>query len=501
MKEFQDLLALALVGTSRGTLPAPAGTPLADTLGAVQGDPEGVLLSRAALAGMVRLAGRTVDAGGELPAPAAIETLPAAPPRVARHLAAVLQTPLLAEWLALCAEAGWRVPPKHLPALLDLARQSTALRESLRPVLGERGAWLAQFNAAWRFTPAAFSEEAWENATEAQKESLFRDLRQTDPAAARDFLAAQFKTEKVGVRRRLLDVLGGTLTEADSALEPLLEAALTDRSAEVRTQVQALLLRLPHSAYNRRMAGRVQATLHHEKVGWLDRLRGKQKITLVLPEKLDDDAKRDGLELDPKVKNPALSYFRTLLREVHPQVLADTLGISPAELVELVASLGAVDQLEQTTLQTAHQPTAKALLPHLPKSVALITLAEPDKVLDYVLAELRKGEGDINRVIYLLGDLPAPWPAGLSANLLKLAQERVQNVSRHSYDYRWESVMGLLAQHGDPQGTLPLPFAPETDESNYVSRYMREKFNETLTTLAQRREMQNDFAALKGETP
>lgn len=507
MKDFADLLALALVGTARGTLSAPAPSALAETLNAVQGDsiaadpraadPERILLGRAALAGMVRSAGRVAaPLPAPLPEPAPAEHLPEVPPRFARHLTAVMQTPLLAEWLALCAQGGWRVPPASLPALLDLTRQNAALRDPLRPVLGERAAWLAHLNPEWRFVPAPLTEDAWASATEAQKESQFRALRADDPARARELLSEHFKTEKVGTRRRLLQVLADTLTPEDQALEPLLEAALMDRSSEVRVAVQAVLLRLPHSAYNARMVGRVAAMLPEQ-------LGGKKPPALRPPGLLDEAAQRDGVPPpDERPKNPALSHFRALLRWTNPGVLAGTLGLSAAGLVELAHRLNSLDQLQEVTLNTAHQPTAGALLPHFPENLALLVLAQPDALAEHVRRELRQEPLDTGRLLTLLDELPHTWPAPLSEEVLALTRRRVGQLGKNSDIYRWESVLELLGERADPHISLPPPLpAEQTDhQAHYSARYIQRKFDETLTLLRRRAELRKDFAAASQES-
>ncbi|MFC6750249.1 DUF5691 domain-containing protein [Deinococcus aquaticus] len=155
MSDHDALLALALVGATRGTLPTPGPDPLGQATAQItRPDAEGTLLARAALHALAHAAGRLPDpASDSLPTPAPAETLPEVPERAARHLPLVIGTPHLSEWLTLCAQAGWRVPPARLPELLDHASNDGRLRPLLTPVLGERGRWLARFNPAWAFTP------------------------------------------------------------------------------------------------------------------------------------------------------------------------------------------------------------------------------------------------------------------------------------------------------------------------------------------------------------
>lgn len=505
MKDFQDLLALALVGTSRGTLPSHAGTALSDTLNAVQGDPESTLLSRAALAGLVQFAGqRAQPLTQNLPAPASTETRPQAPGRVTRHLSALVGTPHLSEWLHLCAQTGWRVPPEYLPALLDLARHDTTLRETLRPVLGERGAWLAQFNPEWRFfkgysTPVSFSEETWLEAGEAQKESMYRDLRGSDMNASREFLTQQFKTEKAGVRKRLLSVLQATWAADDAALEPLLEDTLTDRSSDVQELARALLQHIPHSAYNTRMAGRAARMLTPEKQGLIGKLTGKQKFTLHLPETTDPDVRRDGLPTpDKDTQHPAHQRLRALLQGTHTHTLLNALNIPPTELVSLAAQVGGLTELVHAATRAEHREVARALLtqPDVQKDkytrVALQLIAQPEQITGEISHATK--QGDLQTLEVLLPHLPAPWPAEISHDLLNMLRHKATQVTNYrSWDDTVSRLLTEITRHANPHTPRPEPLPTDEENLDYYAASARQSFNSALTGLEQRQQLWQDF--------
>lgn len=480
MKDFDDVLALAMVGTARGQLPAPAG-PLAPTLNAVQGDPEGQLLGRAALAGLVRWAGQTASPLTDLPAPAPAETKMVAPARFARHFDA--ESKLLAEWLELCAQANWLLPPAQLPAVLDVARHRAELREGLRPVLGERGAWLAQFNPEWRFTPRAFSEEEWLEMGEAQtqKEMLFRTLRAADKEAARVWLTEQWKTERAGVKKRMLGVILETFEAADAVLEPVLELALTDRSVDVQDLARELLMRIPQSAYNARMAARLlpEREAHLKKA---EQVR-------------DPDWKKDGLNIKATPKEA----IREILEHTHPEAALHALGRTPEALADWAKALGASKALLAATLKTGYLPLAKALLPQHSHHLELMQLAAPDQLEGYLLAEVAKGNSSPQRLQEIAACLPAPLPQSVALPLFEQVRERCQ-ATKYADAYAWSSFAAWLAQNIDPATPLPaelnVPF--EADAQNF-SEYGRRSFNEALQTLAQRAEMYRDYVAAKAE--
>ncbi|WP_052195278.1 DUF5691 domain-containing protein [Deinococcus radiopugnans] len=516
MNDLNVLLAAAMVGTARATLPAPAGTPLAAALNHVtRDDAEATLLARAALAGLATRAGRRPEAAPPLPAPAPAETRPEAPSRVTRHLPHLLDSPVLPEWLTLCAAAGWRVPPAFLPALLDWGSHADEeARAPLRRVLGERGRWLAAFSPDWRWLHAPGQTEAgrmdeatWDAATEAGREALFRTLRADAPDASRAFLLTQLKAERVGVRRRLLAVLDETWTVADGALEPLLEDTLTDRSEDVQGQARRLLQRLPGSAYNARMAARLKAMLGEEKVGWLGRLTGQRNFTLTLPEVPEAELKRDGLE---PVKRPA-TRLRQLMNVTHPGVLLSTLELTPAELVRLAVHFEAERELSgavHAALSSGAQDdrcagVADALVPHLrgrgsshrPHLAQMLGVVSPACRVAELQTALRGHQS--SSVLALLQGLPPPWPAHLSGEVLRELVRAIRKAEspyaayeKHSdWDHAWMGVLTLAQTHAAPDAPRPAPLPADAPE------YARQTLNTLYAGLELRAQLHADFAA------
>ncbi|GGO32249.1 DUF5691 domain-containing protein [Deinococcus humi] len=508
---MNSLLATAMVGTARASLPPHVGTPLADALNRIRrDDAEATLLVRAALTGLAARAGRCPEPAPPLPELAPAETRSEAPPRVTRHLPHLLHSPVLAEWLALCAAAGWRVPHAFLPELLDWgAAVNAELRDTLRPVLGERGRWLAQFSDHWRWMHslerigAALDEEAWDAATEAGREALFRTLRAEAPNAGRAFLTTHFRTEKAGVRRRLLEALTQTWDAADAGLEPLLEETLSDRSEDVRDNARRLLQRLPHSAYNARMATRIRALVGQEQAGLLGRLTGQRKYPLTLSDVPDADAKRDGLET---VKHPA-EHLRPVLNRAHPAVLMTALESSPAELVKLAVQFDAVDELIRAMFTSSFHPAAdgsaelaELLLPHLNGNFQhwrseLLALVRPDR-RD---AELHRALQDHHSqlALDLLRRLPAPWPAALSHEVMTRLRRVIERAEspyavhekNSSWDHAWMGVLELARTCAAPDARRPAPLPDDAPE------YARQTLDTLYATLDLRARMHTDFAA------
>jgi len=166
---------------------------------------------------------------------------------------------LLAEWLTAVVARDRRIPAHLLPALLDRARRVSPSDPELRRLAAEAGGsrarWLARLNQDWAFVTAhtEAGEDAWLLGGKSQRRAYLATLRARDPAAARELITESWAA--AGPERVMfLSVLASQgLSLAD---EPLLEAALDERDAEVRGWAAHLLARLPGSALGRRMASR-----------------------------------------------------------------------------------------------------------------------------------------------------------------------------------------------------------------------------------------------------
>jgi hypothetical protein len=303
---WQELLTSALVGTARQPLRLPPpGTPITDRLAELDPTaPERALLGAAALLGLYRRAGQ-LPAGDATPAPEPCppEEQPVCTPRAGEHLALMLgkgHREVLPEWLAAVAAAGQRVPHTYLVALLDAGQKQAALRPQILPVLGRRGRWLAAQNPAWDYANAdLISRDAaadpaqltavWETGNRITRQMLLRQVREQQPAQARELVATTWDTEKANDRSSFVATFATGLSTDD---EPFLEAALDDRSQEVRRTAADLLARLPTSHLIERMISRVQPLLT-----WLP--ENPPQIAVTLPEACDAAMIRDSIEPKP----------------------------------------------------------------------------------------------------------------------------------------------------------------------------------------------------------
>ncbi|MEC3952241.1 SWIM zinc finger family protein [Nocardia sp. CDC153] len=285
-----ELVSAALVGTARRQADVSGlAAPVAGAAAGLKGDAAAVLLESIALQDCFARGG--VAAGSaERSAVAADDERPLLPAAAGARLGDLLadNSPFLDEWFALVAPRDFRAPDSLVSTLLDRAKALAPHREPLLRLAGARGRWLAAQHPGWRslVRAAADDESVWSHGRAAERRSWLAQLRHRDPAAARAALAGSWAKESGPGKAELLAVLADGLTLED---EPLLEAALDDRRAEVRRLAADLLGQLPDSAFAQRMAERAAT--------WLSFETGLVRAQLITtgPGVLDDAARRDGV--------------------------------------------------------------------------------------------------------------------------------------------------------------------------------------------------------------
>jgi uncharacterized protein DUF5691/SWIM zinc finger len=430
-----ELVSAALVGVGRrpwagGPVPV-GGRTLVLSAGGPAAEGAGALLDAAAVALTYREVGAVPVPGAVPEEPADGEVLPMLPPAAAARLdrlvagrgvpgGAEIAAVLLTGWLQAAAGAGYRVPTRALPTLLDLGRRHTALRPAVALVAGRRGSWLAARRAEWRYLLGEEVAEpdpaAWETGTPGERLAHLAALRHRDPAAGLALLTASFDAESPDDRARFLGALARDLSPAD---EPLLERALRDRRREVRDVAAELLARLPGSALGARMAARATAAVRVER-----RRLGRDRWLIDPPAAHDADLARDG------IAPPTTAGGRgELLEEIVARTPLGTwtgAGRNPAEVLAMAAPdewalawrRGLVRAVVAQGATTWAEPLA-ALLAGLPGerradgllAAALPRLLPPERLAAHLAERLRR---DPNSAHPQLEAFAGAWPEPLA---------------------------------------------------------------------------------------
>ncbi|GAB7041088.1 MULTISPECIES: DUF5691 domain-containing protein [Catenuloplanes] len=385
----EELVSAALVGVDRrpwrgdsvlvdGRELRVHGTP-ADG----RGGPAGALLDAVAVAVAYRRSGPAAIGGVAADEPAGAETRPVVSARAGQRLVQLLTGAgvpgggdvaqrLLAEWLRIAAEQGLRAPAFTLPALLEAGRRSTALRPALALVAGRRGGWLAERRADWRYLLAEAAEPGddadWATGTPGERLAFLTALRERDPDAGRELLAAGFDAEEPEQRARFLAALATGLSAAD---EPLLERALDDRRREVRQAAAEQLTVLPGSALRRRMTGRARSAVRFDG----------RRLIVTPPTECDAAMRRDGIAPKPP---RGVGERAWLLEEVVARTpltaWTETTGLDPAAFTALpVVAVLAASPADAATAHTGSGDWALTLRKGL--SRAAVLARDPDWVV------------------------------------------------------------------------------------------------------------------------
>ncbi|MFF2953245.1 DUF5691 domain-containing protein [Kitasatospora sp. NPDC057965] len=383
---WESLQTTALLGTDRRPLPAPG--PAAPYDGAVdRADPATALLELAALETVRRRAGALpAPAPAAAGRPAAEDPRPELPAAAARRLSLLLSTrgggsgtlanvaELLPQWLATARERGYRAPAASVPALLDAARARSELRPDAVALAGPLGRWLAERNADWRFVQRAAPEPSavpepptvpeaptapgsapaegdhlWHEGLFAERVTHLTLLRRRDPAAGLALLRGTWPTERAEDRLLFLDALQEGLSLAD---EPFLEAALGDRSKNVRTTAAELLSTLPGSALATRMAERARAAVRLSTHG--------THLLVTPPTACDPAMQRDGIPpKSPTGRGERAWWFGEVIAAAPLPLWSEHTGLTPEQLLALRVG-DAIDETSSTWADDLREAWARA---------------------------------------------------------------------------------------------------------------------------------------------
>lgn len=497
-----DAAALHTVRRRAGLRPGPAATPPEPA----PDDPRGPLPEAARRRLDQLLAGRAA------PSPAA-----------GRRGAAPDLAELLPQWLALANDLGYKASPATLPALLDAARARTDLRPQALRLAGPRGLWLARLNPEWRFAlrgtgaagrlPDPEDTEAvgvlWDEGLFAERVALLAAVRTGDPAAGLALLASTWSTERAEDRLMFLDSLRTGLSDAD---EEFLEAALADRSRNVRATAAELLSALPASALAGRMAGRAATC-----VG-LDRTAASPTISVEAPHECDAAMQRDGLVPTPPAGRGERSWWLGQLVEAAP------LSSWPARfgdrVPEEIVALPVADDWQgelhaawcRAAVRQRDAAWSRALLgaPATPPATGPGTssLAERAQLLATLPADERArwvasfvAAHGLSEAFQLLGVCAVPWAEPLGAAVIDAL-----DIARDAGSYPWSfsGVMGLAERCLAPEAARQLDSLtalPDEgqDASPGAGGYWSEAFQRLVSTLRLRAAMRAELTGTRSD--
>lgn len=465
---WAELVAAAVLGTERRSFAPPiAAGALGEIISRIEAaDQAGALLGVAATIALYRRAARLPSPmTTTLPLSTLPDEFPQCSPRAVQHLTMMIdgqQRASLPEWLAALVATRQRPPDALLPDLLELGRTQTSLRPAIVVALGARGHWLAGQNGDWEYASvgplssgAEGSWEAiqarWELGSRSVRLAVLRHLRMTDPARARELVAVAWASERADERSAFLATFASGLSMED---EPFLEAALDDRSKEVRRCGVALLARLPDSRLVGRMIARTQALIRWvpaERARLLGLRPGQPaRIDVQLPSVCDAAMVRDGVEAKPPSDRRGLGekawWLFQMMCVVPPDSWSRGWNAPPEELIA-AAEHGEwrtvlIDGWAAAAVTARDQRWAEALLHAAPDQADLLEALPPERQEVVLLDTLRMDCTPLHKhpVLELLRRTRHGWSVELTRAVLGAVRHHARTW-RDSYDYQLRSAL------------------------------------------------------------
>lgn len=434
MVTWIELRTAALVGTERRPLPpvGPFGVSSGEALA-----PDLRALEAAALLGAQRRAGANaalVDPATAAASPGSTDPSERFAPGEASQLLELvllgtLGKPttvrsLVEHWLGECVRVGAVAPHHLLVQLLDYATGLPEVRPQVSQVLGSRGDFLASRRKIWEWVVEFRSAGEQEGADAepidvaafcelrpAPRSRLLARLRRHDPEAGRVLVADALPQLDAASRALLLGQLRVGLGPDD---EPVLEAALDDRSKAVRSLAISLLDGLVTSARADRLASELTPLVR--KAGLL-----RPTTTVGYPPPPTGEQLRD---LPPGDSNLAVEaeWLRALIAGSPLAWWEETLGQTPEAIVarRVEPADDVVAGWTRAALAEGNRAWAGALLARqaTPELLGLVG----DEASSQLVAQLLKRGGSDAEAGGILAALPQPWTPELSAAIVGWAQ-------------------------------------------------------------------------------
>lgn len=376
MTSWSELRAAVLIGTERRS---PSVERLLDVDLGAGATPELRVLEAVALLSTARRAGRSAPDATQADTPTAtpVATPDTVPGRAGQLLRLMIEggagfgvapAALFEYWFDRATARATVLPHDQLVQVLQWATADASRRAMVAPVLGPRGEWLASQRDSWSWVadhagdrvgarssdidgiadqtpeeqqarsaalfdiPADFDVDRLLARSKAWQQRIVRKVRYDDPARARNLVAGACERLDAASRADLLACLRHALGPDD---EPLLEAALDDRSGKVRAVAIDLLQMLPDTNRSRRLAAWLAPLVSGPRApdaGDADAAAGG--LVVDYPPAPEGDQLRD---LPPRQKGNRTAveqaWLDTLVQGTPLSWWEATLALTPAEIV------------------------------------------------------------------------------------------------------------------------------------------------------------------------
>jgi hypothetical protein len=224
------------------------------------------------------------------------ETLPYCSTQSTQLLNNILDTDsisLLQLWLDACINHQQIVQPDAIPNLLEKAVRHKTIRTAVATCCGNRGQWLSNYNNAWKFGSTTTDEEIWQTGTLEQRVQVIQQVRMHHPSVALQWLQQTWPQEDAATKTELLPILENNIGKEDI---PFLENLTNEKSKKVKEIATELLCLIPESQIVQLYWQVLRETIQLKKERALLGLSTKTKLVVQLPETIDEQVFKSGIE-------------------------------------------------------------------------------------------------------------------------------------------------------------------------------------------------------------
>lgn len=177
--------------------------------------------------------------------------------RTQQHLKSILNGTYAAafqEFLSLLKQHKFVLPMAEMPNLLNQALKNKQFWKDIRPLIGEKGKWLAEQHPEWKkLLGAAPIQANWQSIKDELKQlQAFKQKRRQQAAQALSELVALWPEMAYKKQAKFLAALRIELSMAD---EDFLESCLLHTRKEVRLEAANILYKLPDAKLVQRLFG------------------------------------------------------------------------------------------------------------------------------------------------------------------------------------------------------------------------------------------------------
>jgi len=242
--------------------------------------------------------------------------------------------PLIKFWLHHCYERQLIVKPDYVPVLLQTGAQQKKLQLIIAACCGKRGEWLGSFNTAWNFSSTQTGEELWQTGTFEQRKEILKQVRDTDPAKAMDWVQQTWAQEDANTKTALLEILSENTSGVDIAF---LEGLASEKGKKVKEAAIKLLKKIPGSAIVLMYEKLLKESVTIKKEKSLLGMMKKTALQCRLPESTDEAIYKSGIDKLSNRKELTDDEFiiLQLVQSVPPSFWEKHLEMDPEQIIGL----------------------------------------------------------------------------------------------------------------------------------------------------------------------